>query len=129
MAKLTGFDKVAVIRMCGVDYHFALYDDDVKENDTVLVSANQRMQVKTVDRVISAEEAAETFKKNITAEVICKVDISTYEQRVEKRKEAERLKKEMDKLIKKLREENEYEMYAERCPELCGLLMRYKELV
>lgn len=36
--KLKGFSKVAVIEYLGKDYHYALYDDDIKAGDNVLVS-------------------------------------------------------------------------------------------
>ena len=128
MAKLAGFKRVAVIQMCGVDYHFALYDDDIMPGDTVLFTSVRGDQVGKVKNVISAEVAAVNYSKSITAEVICRVDMSAYEKRVEDRKEAERIKKEMDKIVKKLRSEKEYDMYAKESPELQDLLMQYRRL-
>lgn len=128
MAKLTGFKRVAVIQMCGADYHFALYDDDIMPGDTVLFTSVCGDQVGKVKNVISAEVAAVNYSKSITAEVICRVDMSAYEKRVENRKEAERIKKEMDKIVKKLRSEKEYDMYAKESPELQDLLMQYRRL-
>lgn len=129
MAKLTGYNKVAVIKQGYGVYHFAIYNDgfDYQPGDKVLVSGNKQLQV--IDEVITPEEAIQRFDKNITAEVICKVDISSYDNRVEDRKQAADVKKKMDTMIKKMDETNKYEMYAERNPELKELLETYKELV
>ncbi len=129
MAKLTGFNKVAVIKQGCVAYHFAIYNDgfDYQPGDKVLVSGNNRLLV--IDDVITLEEAIQIFDKNITAEVICKVDTFSYDVRVKKRKQAADMKKKMDAMIKQMDEENKYDMYAERNPELKALLDNYKELV
>lgn len=129
MAKLTGFSKVAVIRQGSLDYHFAIYDDgySYEPGNKVMVSGDDK--VKTINEIITPEEAAERFKKNITAEVICPVDTSAYDERVNKRKAAEDLKKKMDDAIKKMDEEYKYEMYAEKNAELKEMLDTYKKLV
>ena len=129
MAKLTGFNKVAVIKQGCVAYHFAIYNDgfDYQPGDKVLVSGNK--QVLVIDEIITPEECAQRFNKNIIAEVICKVDTSSYDIRVKNKKRADEMKKKMDALIKKMDETNKYEMYAERNPELKALLDNYKELV
>lgn len=129
MAKLTGFSKVAVIRQGCIDYHFAIYDDgySYEPGNKVMVSGDDK--VKTINEIITPEEAAERFKKNITAEVICPVDTSAYDERVNKRKAAEDLKKKMDDAIKKMDEEYKYEMYAEKNADLKAMLDQYRELV
>lgn len=129
MAKLTGFEKVAVIKQGYGVYHFAIYNDgfDYQPGDTVIVSGNN--QIQKIYEIITPEEAIQRFDKNITAEVICKVDTSSYDIRVEDRKRAADLKKKMDAMIRKMSETNKYEMYAERNPELKELLETYKELV
>lgn len=129
MAKLTGFEKVAVIKQGYGVYHFAIYNDgfDYQPGDTVIVSGNN--QIQKIYEIITPEEAIQRFDKNITAEVICKVDTSSYDIRVEDRKRAADLKKKMDAMIRKMSETNKYEMYAERNPELKELLKAYKELV
>lgn len=63
------------------------------------------------------------------AEVICKVDTSSYDIRAEGRKRADEMKKKMDEIIREMDEVNKYEMYAERNPELRALLDNYKVLV
>lgn len=126
---LSGYKKVAMIRMGCTDYFYALYDDDVKPGDTVLVSGGASNVVQKVADVLTADEAKEVCKKNIISEVICKIDTSAYDKRVADRKEAEKLKKEMDKVIKQMEETEKYELYAARYPEIFDMLVEYKKLV
>lgn len=125
--KLTGYNKVAVIEMGNTDYHFALYDCNVKAGDSVLVTGNSN--ILKVKEVITKDEAKERYSNNITAEVMCKVDLSLYERRVENRKKAEKLRKEMDKKIAEMDEMNKYVLYAEKNDELAKMLAEYRELV
>lgn len=129
MAKLEGFKNVAVIKQCGRDYHYALYNDgfEYKPGDTVLVSNNKEQW--EISEIITPEEAAERFKKNITGEVVCKIDVSAYKSRVEKRKEADKIKKKMDEIVRSMDEFSKYTMYAEQNPELKEMLDNYKSLV
>lgn len=127
MNKLTGYVAVAVVELCGRDYHYAIYEDGIIQGDKVIVSGSNT--IKTVKEVITPEEAKNRYSGNITAEIICKLDTSAYDERVRKRKEAEKTKKEMDKLIKEMDEVNKYEMYAKQNPELHELLQKFKELI
>ncbi len=132
MAALTGYKAVAVIVQgsgcCKRDYHFAIYEDgtDYKPGDMVKVSNGNGFDV--IKEIITPEEAHERFKKNITAEIICKVDTTAYDERVRKRKEAADIKKEMDKVIKQMDEKMKYEIYAEENPDLKDMLKKYMEL-
>lgn len=126
--KLTGFKKVAVIEINSCNYYYALYDDEIKAEDSVLVSGVHKGIVK-IKEIITPEEVKERFNKNIIEEVMCKVDLSAYETRVNNRKKAEELRKEMDKKIAEMDEMNKYTMYAERNPELAKMLEEYRELV
>lgn len=131
MAKLTGYKQVAAIKQGYSTYYYAIYDDGRKyyPGDSVIVSGAASGTVHTIDEIIDPEEAASRMdNKNITAEIISYVDTSAYEERVEKRKAAEKLKKSMDKVIKQMEEDNKYEMYAERNPELKDMLETYKKL-
>lgn len=129
MAKLTGYIAVAVVKENNSNYHFAIYDDGnvYEKGDKVIVSGGK---IKTIDEIISLEEAAIRCKKNIIAEIICKIEVDTsaYDIRVKNRKEAELLKKDMDKIIKEMDETNKYEMYAKQNPALQELLDKFKEL-
>ena len=131
MAKLTGYKQVAAIKQKYGTYYYAVYDDGRKyyPGDKVIVSGAANGTVQTIEEIIDLEEAANRMgNKNITAEIISYVDMSAYEERVEKRKAAEKLKKAMDKVIKEMDETNRYEMYAERNPELKKMLDTYKKL-
>lgn len=129
MTKLTGFKAVAVIEQGYGDYHYAIYDDGTyyQVGDKVFVSGNKEIQ--TIKEIIAPKEASQRFDKNITAEVIGRIDTISYDRRVAKRKEAEELKKSMDKIIKEMDEVNKYEMYAKQNPELAEVLNKYKVLV
>ena len=129
MAKLEGFSKVAVIKFGGnYPYHFAIYDDgtDYQVGDYVVVSANSPNA--KIDEIISVEEAAKRSNKNITAEVIGRVDVSAYEKRVELRKEKEKLKKELDKRKKEIQKKLDDEYYASKDETYAKMLRQYDSL-
>lgn len=126
--KLTGFNKVAVIEINSHDYLYALFDD-FTIGDNVLVTGRSDNKILTIKNIISVEEAKNIFKKDITEEVKTKVDFSAYNERVEKRRKADELRREMDKKIAEMDEMNKYTMYAERNPELAKMLEAYRELV
>lgn len=144
MAKLEGYYAVAVTEegtgYYGVtkDYYYAIFSDGntYTIGDRVLVSGANR-NVLTIKNIISLEEAKEKCKKDITAEVICKVNTSAYDKRVEERKEkvekrkkeANKIKKQMDKMIAEMDQTKRYEMYASDNPELAEKLKVYKELL
>ena len=143
MAKLEGYKAVAVIEegtgYYGItkDYHYAIFDDGntYKIGDEVLVSGTNKSILK-IKNIITPEEAKEKGRKDITAEVICKVDTSAYDKRVEERKEkakrkkeADKIKKQMDKMITEMDQTKRYEMYAIDNPELAEKLKVYKELI
>lgn len=130
--KLTGYKQVAAVKQGHSTYYYAIYDDGRKyyPGDSVIVSGAASGMVQKIEEIIDPEEATNRMgNKNITAEVIAYVDMSAYEERVEKRKAAEKLKKNMDKVIKEMDESSKYEMYAERNPELKEMLDTYKKLV
>ena len=133
MAKLTGYYAVAVIEevtcCCKKDYYYAVFDDGntYKAGDQVLVSGCNKDGL-TIKEILTVSEAEVKCAKNITAEIICRVDTSAYDQRVENRKKAEKLKKDMDDVIKQMDVTKKYAMYAAENPELAALLDQYKEL-
>lgn len=130
MAKLEGYSKVAVVKYgcCQTPYFFAIYDDgiDYKVGDMCLFSGSS-IPTKLVE-VISVEEAANRTNKNITAEVIGRVDVSSYEKRVEQRKEKEKLKKELDKRKKEIQKKLDDEYYASKDKTYAEMLRQYESL-
>lgn len=131
MSKLTGYKAVAVIKQgyAFKHYHFAIYDDgfDYQLGDKVILSNSN--DIWTINEIITPEEATARYNKNITAEVVCKVDTNSYDKRVQKRKAIEKLKRDMDKKIKEMDESKKYEMYAAENPDLKNMLESYKVLV
>lgn len=131
MSKLTGYKAVAVIKQgyAFKHYHFAIYDDgfDYQPGDKVILSNSN--DIWTINEIITPEEATARYNKNITAEVVCKVDTNSYEKRVQKRKAIEKLKRDIDKKIKEMDENKKYEMYAAENPDLKNMFEAYKALV
>lgn len=128
MNKLTGYVAVAVVELCGRDYHYAIYNDGTiyEEGDKVIVSGKNT--IRTIKEIIRPEEVENRYSGDIMAEVVCRLNTRAYDERVRRRREAEKTKKEMDKLIKEMDEVNKYEMYAKQNPELQELLQKFKEL-
>lgn len=128
MAKLEGFTKVAVVKYnWDFPYHFAIYDDgnDYQIGDTVAFSGNS-IPAKIVD-IISVEESKNRIK-DITAEVIGKIDVTAYEKRLEKRKEKEQLKKELNKRKKEIQKKLDDEYYASKDEVFAEMLKKYESL-
>ena len=129
MAKLEGYKAVAVTKEGYYEkkYFYAVYDDGkvYVAGDKIVVSGANK-------GILTPEEC----DKNITAEIICKVNTSSYDKRVEERKEkaerkkeADKIKKQMDKMITEMDQTKRYEMYANDNPELAEKLKVYKELI
>ena len=145
MAKLEGYYAVAVTErelVQGIgynrrNYYYAIFDDGFKYDkyDNVLVSGSNHTVLMIKD-IITPEEAREKCEKDITEEVICKVDFDRYNKRVEERKEAaerkkeaDKIKKQMDKMVEEMNKNKMYESYAKFNPELAEKLKAYKELI
>lgn len=132
MEKLTGFKKVAVVEISNgysgtKDYHFALYDESIVCGDKVLVTGSATGQMWTVKDIIDYDE--EIIIKNITAEVICKVDTSSYDERCANRKKAEELRKQMDKKRKEIEARKDDEYYASLDEDYKAMLEQMKKMV
>lgn len=132
MAKLTGYYAVAVIEegtYSKKNYYYAIFNDGntYKAGDQVLVSGCNK-GILTIKEILTVPEAEVRCAKNITAEIICRVNTSAYDQRVENRKKAEKIKKDMEAVIRQMDTTKKYEMYAAENPELAVLLDQYKEL-
>lgn len=130
MAKLTGFNEVAVIEQgtgySQKDYFYALYDDNIYPGDKVLVSGSASGQIWTVKDIVYEDTFA---NKNITAEVICKVNTYKYDERCANRKKAEELRKQMDKKRKEIEARKDDEYYASLDSEYAEMLAKMKEMV
>ena len=128
---LMGNYKVAMVKFVqGTNttkgYAFALFDNDIKVDDTVLCDSATGYGVAKVTDIIEQKDYEGT---QVTKEIICKVDFTAYETRKENRKKAQNLKVQMDKKINEMKELALYEMMAKDCPELAEMLNTYKGLV
>lgn len=135
MGKLSGYYAVAVVKQKdneGNDknYHFAIFDDDniYAIGDEIIVSGFCKGVVR-IDNILTPEEAANEFNGNIFAEVVAKVDRSAYLERKAKRSELNKLRREMDDIIKEKFSDKKYELLASEDSELNDLFEAYKELV
>ena len=87
MARQTGYKRVAAIKGNRVPYlYYALYDDEIKSGDSVLVSGCNQGRILTVDHIFLASQLSNVFDRRLTEEVVCKVDISKYKNRLDTRK-------------------------------------------
>lgn len=130
MPKLTGYKEVAVIEIAGKDYHFAIYDDgqNYSVGDTVMVSGAAKTEIREIKEIISIEAAETRCAKEITAEVISRVDLLDYKKRVEYRRAEAKLRNEINKAVSKVDKETKLRLYAENLPEIKALLDKYKKL-
>lgn len=130
MAKLEGFKRVASIEQgssyCKKDYYYALYDDDIKEGDSVLVTGTAQGTIYTVKEIFDVSDPS--VYQNITAEIICKVDLSAYEKRVETRKKVVEIRKQMEKKKKEIESRKTDDYYASLDPEYASMLEELREL-
>lgn len=129
MAKLEGFSKVAVVKFGGCyPYYFAIYDDGVDYQSGDYVAFSGSSPNAKIDEVISVEEAASRTSKNITAEVIGKIDTAEYDKRVAQRKEKEKLKKELEKRKKEIQQKLDDEYYASKDETYAEMLRQYESM-
>jgi len=91
-----------------------------------LLSGNYELKHGTVADIISPDEAKNRMgNKKIQQEVICKIDISAYKRRVEKRKVKAKLKSAITKRKKELDKEKLDEYYASIDLEYAEMLNQY----
>lgn len=127
---LKGFTKIAVVNMCkesgSRDYAFALYDDEIQSGDSVLVTGQAKNKILTVKEVVPADP--KNVPADISAEVICKVNLSDYLERVKKRKMAETLREQMREKRKEIESRKNDDYYASADPGYAEMLKKLREL-
>ena len=109
----------------GKTYPYALYDEDIAIGDTVVVmTGHHGMAIAEVCSI------GEMPKDSVSCgrEIICKVDMTAYNDRKAKAKKMAELKVEMDAKVKALQEVALYELMAEKDPELKAMLEAFKAL-
>ena len=123
---LTGYNRVAGIRIQNKVYYYALYDEPVEAGTVVQVTGRMAGQNLTVDSVMSFEDYDGSHI--ITEEVCAVVFVQPYIDRKTKREAAEKLMKKMDAEIAKMNEMDKYARYADINPEVAALFNQLKEL-
>lgn len=91
--------------------------------DAVLVHCQTGYQICEVVEVNSLSD----FDTKTFAPVVCKVDLSSYIQEVEKTKKLKAMKAAIDREKKRLESMVTYDLIAEKNPEFAALLKQYKD--
>lgn len=123
---LTGYNRIAGIRIQNKVYCYALYDEPVEVGTIVQVTGRMAGQNLTVDSVMSFKDYDGSHI--ITEEVCAVVSVNHYIDRKAKREAAEKLMKKMDAEIAKMNEMDKYARYADINPEVAALFNQLKEL-
>ncbi len=109
------------------EYTFRTYDE-VEIGDKVVVNTRHGLAVATIQGFPEESVAVARSKFQSLAEVVCRVDMTAFNERKEKAEKASAIKAEMDCKVKQMQEDAVYEMFAEKDPQLAELLKQYKEL-
>ena len=98
--------------------------EQLQVGDTVLVHCQTGYQICE----IVATNVLSDFDAKSFAPVVCKVDLSTYIQEVEKAKKLKVMKAAIDREKKRLESMVTYELIAEKNPEFKAMLEAFKEM-
>lgn len=108
-------------------YAYALYDDEIKVDDVVVVqSGHHGLGIAKVVNIEETDINADAVQCG--REIIAKVDFTAFNERKEKIARLAKLKKDMDKKVRELQHIALYEMLAEKDPALKELLDEFKTL-
>jgi len=125
-ADQTEWDKLVTGQPSGKHYAYAAFPEDgINLYDYALVIANGELKIVAVDELI---DKTEWDGADVTKELICRVDPNPYKGRKECRKQAKKLKSQMDKIVKESQSVLIYETLAKNNPELAAMLDQYKTL-
>lgn len=109
-------------------YAYALYDTNVKEGNTVVVSTGHHgFALAKVVAIYTEEGKKEEVKGN--REVVCRVDFTAFNDRKEVMKKVTELKRKMEQHIREAQELALYEALAEKNPTLKDMFDEYKALI
>lgn len=106
-------------------YSFALFDSSIMVDDIVLCDTSVGYQVA---KVIDIVEQLDYNGADVTREIICKVDFSNFQKRIEERKRKVELKAKMDAMVKDDKELMLYQMLAEKNPVMKEMLDEYTNI-
>lgn len=133
---INGYQEVASVQFVeGTNttkqYNFAVYDGVVKDGDYALVKSNNGYGCAGfgVVKVVGVQPVVEYSGTLPTAEIICSVDLSKYNERCKMREDREKIKKKMDKLVKQHQQDTVYKAVANANPEMAELLNTYNSML
>lgn len=106
-------------------YAYALYDNGITAGDIVVVHTGHHGMA--LARITTLDEQSYTDVQ-YGREVICKVDLTAFNERKEKTKKIAALERKMQEKIAEVQAAALYEMMAEKSPELRAMLDEYKML-
>lgn len=106
-------------------YLFALFDSSITVDDIVFCDTSVGYQVA---KVIDIVEQLDYNGADVTKEIICKVDFSNFQKRIEERKRKVELKAKMDAMVKDDKELMLYQMLAEKNPVMKEMLDEYTNI-
>lgn len=107
-------------------YVYALYQDDVEVGDTVVVNTGHHGLA--VAKIATLDDS-KLGKVRYNREVVCKIDLTAYEERKQRMTRAAELKQAMDAKVKEMQNQAIYEMLAEKDPALKAMFNEYKTLL
>lgn len=135
MSKIIGNYRVAKVRFLEGSntyntYNYALFDDEIQQYDNCVVkSANHGFGIAVIEEIIDdVDNISVTDNYGNIREIVCKIDMSAFNKRIDDRLRASQLKKEMDKKVQELQGLALYKIMAENSPELKAMLSEYEEL-
>ena len=126
---ITGNYKVAVVKYIDgynteKEYNFALFPEDVSESEHYLVKDTNGYHVVKLIRTVEKDEATHP----VTQEIVCGVNFTNYNQRIEDRATKKKIKAKMDAMLKEDKEMLLYQAMAEKNPAMAELLTEYRKL-
>ena len=130
MMSIYGNYRVAIVKFIQgtntrKEYAFALFDCNVNEDDFVLCDTTMGYNVAKVIRIIPKSEYQGC---TVTKEIVCKVDFTNFNNRKKLREQKDKIKKQMDKMVRDNQELFLYQALAEKNPEMAALLEAYQAL-
>ncbi len=108
-------------------YPYALYDESIKTGDLVVLNTGHHGFALGKIANISTDTASHNLVK-CGREVICKVDMTAFEERRERAKKLAALEKQIDEQVREFTKLEFLESMAAKHPELKDLLEEYKKL-
>lgn len=139
MEKITGYlnvVKIKAITDTGVNphiYEYANYDEDLAVNDVCVVTGLTKVRDlgSTILRGLSVATVVAIEERNdieVAGEVVAKIDMRHYDNRVRSRIKAAELKAKMEARAKQLQDIALYQMLAKDDPDMAALLEEYQGL-